>query len=137
MSTESTLITADSEPLNSTDVAKCPQPLELPAAVCISKREKVENANYKKKKRKRQGNDVGQTISRCNRFDEIEMFYISMAKIARRLPQIEEARLRQEVCALVSNAEITYLENASIANRYSANDYSSSTNSDIKDEKVL
>lgn len=48
-----------------------------------------------------------------NQMDDVEMFYMSMAKIAKRLPKIEEARLRQEVCRLVSDAEIKHLESES------------------------
>lgn len=41
--------------------------------------------------------------------DEVELFYISMAKIAKRLPKAKEAKLRMEVCNQVSEAELAYL----------------------------
>jgi len=41
--------------------------------------------------------------------DEVELFYLSMAKIARRLPKAKEAKLRMEVCNKVSEAELAHL----------------------------
>lgn len=41
--------------------------------------------------------------------DEVELFYLSMAKIAKRLPKAKEAKLRMEVCNTVSEAELAYL----------------------------
>jgi len=41
--------------------------------------------------------------------DEVEMFYLSMSKIAKRLPKAKEARLRTEICNKVSEAELAHL----------------------------
>lgn len=41
--------------------------------------------------------------------DDVEMFYLSMAKIAKRLPKSKEAKLRMEVCNKVSEAELAHL----------------------------
>lgn len=41
--------------------------------------------------------------------DEVELFYLSMAKIAKRLPNASEAKLRMEVCNLASRAELAHL----------------------------
>ncbi|KAL4142501.1 hypothetical protein QTP88_004947 [Uroleucon formosanum] len=41
--------------------------------------------------------------------DEVEMFYLSMAKIAKRLPKAKEAKLRMEICNKVSEAELAHL----------------------------
>lgn len=43
------------------------------------------------------------------RHDDVEMFYLSMAKIARSLPKSKEAKLRMEVCNKVSEAELAHL----------------------------
>lgn len=42
-------------------------------------------------------------------YDEVELFYLSMAKIAKRLPKAKEAKLRMEVCNKVSEAELAHL----------------------------
>lgn len=39
----------------------------------------------------------------------VEMFYLSMAKIAKRLPKAKEAKLRMEICNKVSEAELAHL----------------------------
>lgn len=41
--------------------------------------------------------------------DEVEMFYLSMAKIAKRLPKSKEAKLRMEICNKVSEAKLGHL----------------------------
>jgi len=41
--------------------------------------------------------------------DEVEMFYLGMAKIAKRLPKAKEAKLRMEICNKVSEAELAHL----------------------------
>lgn len=41
--------------------------------------------------------------------DDTELFYLSMAKIAKQLPRSKEAKLRMEVCNKVSEAELAYL----------------------------
>lgn len=41
--------------------------------------------------------------------DEVELFYLSMAKIAKRLPKAKEAKLRMEICNRVSQAELDHL----------------------------
>jgi|UniRef100_A0A2S2PZS5 hypothetical protein len=42
-------------------------------------------------------------------YDEVEVFYLSMAKIAKRLPKAKEAKLHMEVCNKVSQAELAHL----------------------------
>lgn len=41
--------------------------------------------------------------------DSTEMFYLSMAKTVKKLPIIEQARIRMELCRLISEAEIRNL----------------------------
>lgn len=41
--------------------------------------------------------------------DDVELFYLSMAKIAKRLPKAKEAKLRMEICNKVSEAELAHL----------------------------
>lgn len=41
--------------------------------------------------------------------DDVELFYLSMAKIAKRLPKAKEAKLRMEVCNKVSETELAHL----------------------------
>jgi len=41
--------------------------------------------------------------------DEVEMFYFSMAKIAKRLPKAKEVKLRMEICNKVSEAKLAHL----------------------------
>lgn len=38
--------------------------------------------------------------------DEIDMFYLSMAKTVKRLPPIEQATIRMKLCTMISEAEI-------------------------------
>jgi hypothetical protein len=38
------------------------------------------------------------------------MFYLSMAKIAKRLPSTNEAKIRTELCDIVSEAEMKQME---------------------------
>lgn len=40
---------------------------------------------------------------------DVEIFYLSMAKVEKRLPKAEGAELRMEVCNKVSEAELAYL----------------------------
>jgi hypothetical protein len=42
--------------------------------------------------------------------DEREMFYLSMAKIVKRLPSTDQARIRMELCRIVVGAEIKQME---------------------------
>jgi hypothetical protein len=60
------------------------------------------NANFRKEKFE-QKHAIPQ-------FDETDMFYLSMAKIAKRLPSTDQARSRMEVCRMVSEAEIKQME---------------------------
>uniref|UniRef100_A0A6P7FTP1 Uncharacterized protein LOC114333893 n=1 Tax=Diabrotica virgifera virgifera TaxID=50390 RepID=A0A6P7FTP1_DIAVI len=48
---------------------------------------------------KRYDNDV-------NNLDEVDMFYLSMAKTVKKLPPLEQAKIRMTLCQLVSEAEI-------------------------------
>ena len=41
--------------------------------------------------------------------DEVDMFYLSMAKTVKKLPQIDQAKIRMKLCQLVSEAEIRQL----------------------------
>ncbi|CAI6356239.1 unnamed protein product [Macrosiphum euphorbiae] len=41
--------------------------------------------------------------------DDVELFYLSMAKIAKRLPKEKEAKLRMEICNKVSETELAHL----------------------------
>lgn len=41
--------------------------------------------------------------------NQVELFYLSMAKIAMCLPKAKEAKLRMEVCNKVSEAELAHL----------------------------
>ncbi|XP_012280431.1 uncharacterized protein LOC105699754 [Orussus abietinus] len=47
--------------------------------------------------------------------DETEMFYISMARTVKRLPVMDQAKIRMELCRLVSEAEIRTLHARQIA----------------------
>jgi hypothetical protein len=60
------------------------------------------NANFRKEKFE-QKHVVPQ-------FDETEMFCWSMGKIAKRLPSIDQARIRMELCCMVSEAEVKQME---------------------------
>ncbi|XP_031333090.1 uncharacterized protein LOC116163316 [Photinus pyralis] len=51
---------------------------------------------------KRHENDI--------KHDEVDMFYLSMAKTVKRLPQLEQANIRMALCQLVSEAEIRGLQ---------------------------
>ncbi len=42
--------------------------------------------------------------------DEVEMFYLSMAKTVKRLPKIEQAKIRSKFCYIVSQAEIEMIQ---------------------------
>lgn len=41
--------------------------------------------------------------------DDVELFYLSMAKIAKRLPKAKEAKLRMEICNKVSETQLAHL----------------------------
>lgn len=41
--------------------------------------------------------------------DDVELFYLNMAKIAKRLPIEKQAKLRMEVCNMVSETELAHL----------------------------
>ncbi|XP_066595154.1 uncharacterized protein [Prorops nasuta] len=48
-------------------------------------------------------------------YDEVDMFYLSMARTIKQLPKIEQARLRMQFCTMVSEVEIKYVASDSLA----------------------
>ena len=46
------------------------------------------------------------------RFDETEMFFLSMSETVKRLRPVDQARIKKELCNLVYEAEIRLLEEA-------------------------
>jgi hypothetical protein len=63
--------------------------VEIMRSNATFKREKYEKNNYN--------------------MNQVELFYLSMAKIAMSLPKAKEAKLRMEVCNKVSEAELAHL----------------------------
>lgn len=43
--------------------------------------------------------------------DESDLFYLSMSRIAKRLPKMEQAKLRLKICTIVSEFEMDVIEN--------------------------
>ncbi|KAL1509994.1 hypothetical protein ABEB36_004654 [Hypothenemus hampei] len=50
------------------------------------------------------------TSENGNNLDETDMFYLSMSKTVKRLPQIEQAKIRMKLCQLIYEAEIKEIE---------------------------
>lgn len=48
--------------------------------------------------------------SKSKDLDETDLFYLSMAKTVKRLPALEQAKIRMTLCKLVSEAEIRNIE---------------------------
>lgn len=65
------------------------------------------NASMRMKRYETEKNE-NQTESK--NLDEVDMFYLSMAKTVKRLPQLEQAKIRMALCQLVSEAEIRTIE---------------------------
>lgn len=72
--------------------------------------------------------------------DDVELFYLSMAKIAKRLPKAEEAKLRMEVCNnMVSESELDHLVEVETVNQPNTTLHRQTTNPvfyDIQNQTV-
>ncbi|XP_050316202.1 uncharacterized protein LOC126750595 [Anthonomus grandis grandis] len=68
-----------------------------------------QNAEARNERRNKINSD-----SPSSNLDEVDMFYLSMAKTVKRLPQREQAYIRMEFCRMVSEAEIRNLDAKSL-----------------------
>lgn len=62
-----------------------------------------ENAELRKAKYQNVSKSADQSM-----LDETDMFYLSMAKTVKRLPPIEQATIRMQLCTMISEAEIRH-----------------------------
>ncbi|XP_069686157.1 uncharacterized protein [Periplaneta americana] len=93
--------------------ARTPKNKIFPARTTANNREHAEQPQQTLKDA---GTEAIQQLDRCLH-DATEMFYLSMAKTVKNLPIVDQAKIRMELCRMVSEAEIRQEESKSSKER--------------------